>query len=77
MVKNPTWKEVNQLSIFTSLVKDLKSGLHENESSEQSEQDMKSCCLFLSKFTMIYQHITKKIKLCVIQDNEKLVSITT
>ena len=53
MVKNPTWKEVNQLAIFTSVVKDLKSGLTENESSEQSEQDMKSCCLFLSKFTMI------------------------
>ena len=41
-IKNPNWKEVNQLAIFTSVVKDLKSGLTENESSEQWEQDMNS-----------------------------------
>ena len=34
VVQNPNWKEVNQLAIFTSVVKDLKSGLTENESSE-------------------------------------------
>ena len=58
MVKNPNWKQVNQLAIFTSVVKDLKSGLTENESSEQSEQDVnsgspdyKSLGTFLSKTT--------------------------
>ena len=58
MVKNPNWKEVNQLAIFTSVVKDLKSGLMENESREQSEQDVnsgspdyKSLGTFLSKTT--------------------------
>ena len=35
MVKNPNWKEVNQLAIFTSVVKDLKSGLTENESENK------------------------------------------
>ena len=61
MVKNPNWKEVNQLAIFTSVVKDLKSGLNENESSEQSEQDMnsgppdyKSLGTFLSKSILNY-----------------------
>ena len=42
MVKNPNWKEVNQLANFTSVVKDLKSGRTENEYSEQPEQDMNS-----------------------------------
>ena len=33
MVKNPNWKEENQLAIFTSVIKDLKSGHTENKSS--------------------------------------------
>ena len=73
MVKNPNWKEVNQLAIFTSVVKDLKSELIENKSSGQPEQDMnsgppdyKSLGTFLSKFTMIisthYKQTNKQIK---------------
>ena len=61
MVKNPNWKEVNQLAIFTSMVKDLKSGLTEKESSKQSKQDMNSGSLdyksldtFLSKSFLNY-----------------------
>ena len=61
MVKNPNWKEVNQLAIFISMVKDLKSGLTAKESSEQPEQDMhsgppdyKSFDTFLSKSILNY-----------------------
>ena len=42
MVKNPNWKEVSQPVIFTSVVKDFKSGLTKNKSSKQSKQDMNS-----------------------------------
>ena len=35
IVKNPNCKEVNQVAIFTSVVKDLKSGLTENETENK------------------------------------------
>ena len=58
MVKNPNWKELNQLAIFTSVVKDLKSGLTENESSEQSEKDMNSGP---PDYKLVLRHISLKI----------------
>ena len=58
MVKNPNWKELNQLAIFTSVVKDLKSGLTENESSEQSEKDMNSGP---PDYKPVLRHISLKI----------------
>ena len=58
MVKNPNWKELNQLAIFTSVVKDLKSGLTENESSEQSEKDMNS---EPPDYKLVLRHISLKI----------------
>ena len=58
MVKNPNWKELNQLTIFTSVVKDLKLGLTENESSEQSEKDMNSGP---PDYKLVLRHISLKI----------------
>ena len=58
MVKKPNWKELNQLAIFTSVVKDLKSGLTENESSEQSEKDMNSGP---PDYKLVLRHISLKI----------------
>ena len=58
MVKNPNWKELNQPAIFTSVVKDLKSGLTENESSEQSEKDMNSGP---PDYKLVLRHISLKI----------------
>ena len=58
MVKNPNWKELNQLAIFTSVVRDLKSGLTENESSEQSEKDMNSGP---PDYKLVLRHISLKI----------------
>ena len=58
MVKNPNWKELNQLAIFTSVVKDLKSGLTENESSEQSEKAMNSGP---QDYKLVLRHISLKI----------------
>ena len=71
---------------FTTVVKELKSGLTENESENKVLRHISleiyfkllDCALSFSQHLLwLYQHITQNIKLCVIQDNEKLGSITS